>query len=96
MRAPGIVESEVFAQLGTRVTDGILGVEIEHLLLHALPQALDEDVVVPAAFAIHADLNSLGQQAPGERRMGKLRTLAGNEVRRSQLKTSGRAWDHCR
>ena len=44
MRAPGIVESEVAGQLLPRLGDTLVGMQIDVLVLDALPQALDEHV----------------------------------------------------
>jgi len=38
--------------------------QIDLLVLDALPEPFDEDVIAPAAFAVHADLNAvLSEQA---------------------------------
>jgi len=49
------------------------------LVLDRAPESHDEDIVAPAAPAIHADPNALIAQQAGERGTGKLRRLVGVE-----------------
>jgi len=53
--------------------------QIDPLVLHRPPQALNEDVVVATTAPIHADLDAMIQQHPGERFTGELRPLIGIE-----------------
>ena len=50
-----IVESEVAGQLLPGLGDAFVGVQVDVLVLHALPQPLDKHVVDPAPLAVHAD-----------------------------------------
>src|SRR3978361_2356898 len=54
MRALGIVEIEVGAQMLAGCADAVVGLEVDILVLHAAPQPLHEDVVPPATLAVHA------------------------------------------
>jgi transposase len=53
--------------------------QIDPLVLHRPPQALDEDVVVATTAPIHADLDPMIQQHPRERLTGELRPPIGIE-----------------
>ena len=54
---------------------GVVGVQVDLLVLQRAPEPLDEDVVVEAALAIHADLDPALQQYVGEIFRGELRAL---------------------
>ncbi len=64
MRPPGVVEAEVSSQARLRFGGRVVGAQIDFLVLQALPQSLDKDVVAPAAFATDPDGVRLEQ--PGE------------------------------
>ena len=51
--------------------------QIDLFILHGFPQAFDEDVIAPAAFAIHADLDVVLLKHADERRAGELAALIG-------------------
>jgi hypothetical protein len=53
--------------------------QIHLLVFDAAPQPLDEHVVAPGAFAVHADRNAVVGEHAGEGRAGELRTLVGVE-----------------
>src|SRR5260370_39484322 len=55
------------------------GAQVDPFVLHGPPQALDEDVVVAAPAAIHADLDPAIAQHRGELVAGELRALIGIE-----------------
>jgi len=57
MRPTGIVERQIGAEAVPGGGDSVVGLEINLLLLGALPEPLDEDAIAPAAFAIHADFD---------------------------------------
>jgi hypothetical protein len=57
--------------------------EIDALILQGSSEALDEDVVHPAASAIHADAHLGIAQDAGEREAGKLAALGGGDTYRS-------------
>jgi hypothetical protein len=79
MWAPGVVEAEVRCQLLSGLGDVLIGVEINVLVLDALPDPLDEDVVDPAALAVHADHDVVGLEYAGEFGAGELAALVGVE-----------------
>ena len=74
-----IVEDEVARQLLFCFADALVGMEIHLFILHTAPQPLDEDVVEPAALAVHADANAVGLQNAGELEAGELAALVGIE-----------------
>ncbi len=49
--------------------------EIDLLIFETLPQPLDKDIVPPPSGSIHADLNSMSPQKPGEFLAGELAAL---------------------
>src|SRR5690349_20642237 len=53
--------------------------QVDPFVLHGPPKPLDEDVVVAASTPVHADLDAMIQQHPGERFAGELRALIGVE-----------------
>jgi hypothetical protein len=55
--------------------------QTDPLVLHRPAQTLDKDVVVATTAPIHADLDAMIQQHPGERLTGELRPLIGIEHR---------------
>ena len=55
MRSDGIIELQVAADGLPCLLDRFVGVKIDLLVLDLFPDALDEDVVAPAALAVHAD-----------------------------------------
>ena len=50
-----VVEAEVRGQIGFRIGNAVIGLEIPLLVLDAFPEALDKDVVPPGALAVQAD-----------------------------------------
>ncbi len=63
--------------------------EIHLLIFEAPPQPLDEDVVPPPPDPIHADLNSMSLQKPGEFLAGELATLIGVKDLGSPIPSDG-------
>src|SRR5213078_5401444 len=56
-----------------------VGSQINLLVFDAAPQPLDEHVVAPSAFAIHADRDAVAGEDAGEGRPGELAALVGVE-----------------
>ena len=67
-----VVEGELSVQRGAGSADAVVGFQINLLLLHAAPQALDKDVVDPAALAVHADADVMLLERAGELLAGEL------------------------
>src|ERR1035437_9380048 len=76
VRTSGVVKREVASDPGGGRRYRVVPVEIDLLVLEGAPEALDEDVVAPAAATIHADADAVVEQQTGERRTGKLRVPA--------------------
>jgi hypothetical protein len=57
-----------------RVPRGVL-LQLDFLILGASPKPLDEDIVHPASFAVHADVDAGIKQIPGPFRGGELASL---------------------
>src|SRR3972149_7704203 len=79
MAANAVVEIEVDADTPVRLGDRAVGVQVHLFVLHAPPESLDEDVVNPAAFAIHADLDIGVFEYFGKVLAGELAALVGVE-----------------
>jgi hypothetical protein len=59
---------------------GLEGIEEDALVFQRPPQPLDEDVVHPAATAIHRDADAGVLQRGGEDKAGELRTLRASQT----------------
>ena len=75
MRAAAIVEIEIAPDPIARRADAVVGVQIDLLVLHAAPEPLDEHIVSPGAFAVHADCDLVLRQHGGEGCARELRAL---------------------
>src|SRR5271165_7104955 len=79
MRTPPIVPVEEFNETALLLKPVGRRAQIDPLVLHRPPKPLDEDIVMAASAAIHADLDPMIQQHTRERLAGELRTLVGIE-----------------
>src|ERR1035437_1069396 len=77
MGATAVIKIEVAAQSLSGNGNGIVAVQIDFLVFHGLPEAFDKDVVAPAAFTVHADLNAILFEHADEGRAGELAALIG-------------------
>ena len=59
MRSDGVVELDVATDRRSGLVDRLVGMQVNLFVLDGLPDALDEDVVAPAAAAVHADADSV-------------------------------------
>jgi len=59
VRPDGVVELQVAGDGSSGLVDRGVGVQVDLLVLDRLPDALDKDVVAPAAPAIHTDADSI-------------------------------------
>ena len=79
MFSPVVVEvhpaADAFAGLGYI----LVRAEVDFFVFEAAPEPFDEHVVDPAAFAVHADLDTGVFEYFGEILAGKLATLVGVE-----------------
>jgi hypothetical protein len=57
----------------------LIGFQVHFLVLHTAPQPLDEDIVDPAALAVHADLDAMRFEGAGELFADELAALIGVE-----------------
>ena len=79
MGATLIVEHEMLADAGSRIADGVIGVQIDFLVLDRLPKPFDEDIVSPAALAVHADPDVAILEHLSKLGAGELAALVGIE-----------------
>src|SRR6202140_4061597 len=75
MRTLAVVEVQIPAERSTRLADAVVSPQIELFVFDRAPEPLDEHVVAPCAFAIHADRDGVSEQQAGELLAGEL--LAG-------------------
>ena len=59
MFAPVIVEVEVGGEVSSCFGNALVCLEIDLLVFDASPRPFDEDIVHPAAPAVHADLDAV-------------------------------------
>ena len=75
MWASAIIEVQVSADRSAGLADTVVGPQIDLLIFDAAPQPLDEDVIPPSSFAVHADRDFVVGEHAGESLAGELRTL---------------------
>src|SRR5438132_7845891 len=75
MWPPAVIKVEVAADRSAGVADAFVGPQIHLLVFDAAPQPLDEDVVPPSPFAVHADGDRVFDQHASECRAGELAAL---------------------
>ena len=75
MRPGLIVERPIALQALVGRTDGVVRVQIDLLVCNALPKSLDEHVVSPTPFSVHADLDAVVVQGPRKLLTGELAPL---------------------
>ena len=63
--------------------------QVDFLVFHAFPEPFNKDVIDPATFAIHADLDAVALDQVDERRAGKLAALVGIEDLRLSMALNG-------
>ena len=62
MLSAAIVPAEPFGQVFGKLSAGLVGSQVDPLILQGTPEPFDEDVVLEATFAIHADFHVPGFQ----------------------------------
>jgi hypothetical protein len=63
MWSAAVVEVQIAADGGTGLADVVVGLQINLLVFDAAPQPLDEHIVPPRSFAVHADGNARSSTA---------------------------------
>src|SRR5208282_3375635 len=79
MRAAAIVEVEITANGAPRLANAAISPQIDLLVFHAAPEPLDEDVVPPGPFPVHADGDAVPCEHAGEGLARELAALIGIE-----------------
>ena len=75
MRPGLIVERQIALQALVGRTDGVVRVHIDLLVFNTLPKSIDEHVVPPTSFPVHADLDTVVVQGPRKLLTGELAPL---------------------
>jgi len=70
-----VVKGEVSGDRRARLADAVVGFQIDLLVFDAAPRPLDEHVVAPGTFAVHADGDFCIEQHTGEVDAGELAAL---------------------
>ena len=61
-----VKEAEVGLKPLPEISNAVVGVQVNMLVLHRAPESLDKDVVHPSTLAVHADCNVVCLQDAGE------------------------------
>ena len=61
--------------------NGVVSLQVDFLVLHAFPKPFDEDIIDPAALAIHAHLDATALDQADELLAGERAALVGVEMR---------------
>src|SRR5260221_4200882 len=77
MWAAAIIKVEITADRNACFADAFVGPQIDLLVFDASPQPLDEHIIPPGPFAVHADGDAVAGEHGGEGRTGELRALVG-------------------
>ena len=67
-----VEEAEVGLKPCLQISNAVVGVQVDMLVLHRAPESFDKDVVHPPSFAVHADCNVVGLQDTSELFAGEL------------------------
>ena len=79
MRPLVVVELEIFFQALFCIIYSVVGVEINFFIFDTAPESFNKDVITPAAFSVHADLDVVIFQHVGKFQAGDLAALVGVE-----------------
>ncbi len=79
MWAAGVVEVQIASQGAPGLRAGVLGPQVNFLVLDGAPQSLDEDIVSPATLAVHADTDVVLLEQVGKCQRRELTALVGIE-----------------
>ena len=75
MRSAGIVKAEVTADRNASLGDCVIGLQINLLVFDRSPKALDENIITPRSFAVHADGDAGFEKNASEAGAGELAAL---------------------
>src|SRR6202163_2976798 len=89
MWAAAIIKVEITADRNACFADAFVGPQIDLLVFDASPQPLDEHIIPPGPFAVHADGDAVAGEHGGEGRTGELRALVGVEDLRPAVTRQG-------
>src|SRR5258708_28054689 len=79
MWAAAIIKVEITADRNACFADAFVGPQIHLLVFDASPQPLDEHIIPPGPFAVHADGDAVAGEHGGEGRTRELRAPRGVE-----------------
>ena len=67
-----VKEAEVGLKPCLQISNAVVGVQVDMLVLHRAPESFNEDVIHPSTLAVHADRNVVCLQDAGELLTGEL------------------------
>ena len=79
MGTPLVEEAKVGLKPLPEISNAVVGVQIDMLVLHRAPEPFNKDVIHPSTLAVHADRNVVRLQDAGELFTGELTPLVGVE-----------------
>jgi hypothetical protein len=77
VRALLVKETAVGFKPLSEISNAVVGVQVDMLVLHRAPESFDRDVVHLSSFAVHADRNAARLKEAGELLTGELAPLVG-------------------
>src|SRR5450759_4208121 len=75
MWPPAVVEVQVAADRSAGLANAVVGVQIHLLIFDAAPKPLDENIIPPSPFTVHADCDVVIGEHASEGRARELRAL---------------------
>ena len=67
-----VEEAEVSLKPCLQISNAVVGVQVDMLVLHRAPEPVDKNVVHPSPLAVHTDLDAVDLQDAGELLTGEL------------------------
>lgn len=67
-----VKEAEVGLKPCLQISNAVVGVQVDMLVLHRAPEPVDKNVVHPSPLAVHTDLDAVDLQDAGELLTGEL------------------------
>ena len=67
-----VEEAEIGLKPLPEISNAVVGVQVDMLVLHRAPEPVDKNVVHPSPLAVHTDLDAVDLQDAGELLTGEL------------------------
>lgn len=89
MWSGGVIMQNPFANAPAHLFATVKNMQINAFIFQAAPQPFDEDIVDPAAFAVHGDADARLFEQGGKFKAGELATLVGVKYLRCAMTRHG-------